>query len=134
MVGASLIMIYFKDVENKIHALDSIEFIDLLPSGLIEITQAEADAIIQAQLVKTPEQLRAKMSPLSRVQFKTVMLKNNLWTQAVTLADTLGIEAQVQLSDGQTFERMNPMLNMMAGKLALADDQVDALFNEAYGY
>lgn len=82
----------------------------------------------------TIEQIRASMLPLNRVQFKTVMLKNNLWIQAQTLADSLGIEAQVKLSDGQVFERMDDTLNSLAGQLALSDDQVDALFNEGYGY
>lgn len=126
-------MIYFKDENNKTHALDSIEFVDLLPIGCTEITEQEFNELT-APIPPTQEQLRAEMLPLNRVQFKTVLLKHNLWNQAVTLADTLGIEYQVQLSDGQKFERMNDMLIAMSGKLALSDEQVDALFNEGYNY
>lgn len=125
-------MSYFKDTNNNLHFLDDDSFDYLLPEGCIKLTDSEAEALINPQ--PTIEQIRAEMRPLNRVQFKTVMLKHNLWNQALTLAESVGVEAQVKLSDGQVFERLDDTLNMMAGKLALSDGQVDAMFNEAYGY
>ena len=34
-------MKYYKDTENKLHALDNVEFLHLLPEGCIEITEEE---------------------------------------------------------------------------------------------
>lgn len=127
---------YYKDDKNNInaYAADGSQD-DAIPDYLIPCTPEEANTILLSKVEPlTPEQVRANMPPLNRVQFKTLMLKHNLWEQANTLAASLGIEAQVKLSDGQIFERMDDTLNMMAGKLALSDDQVDALFNEAYQY
>lgn len=43
-------MPYFKDTQNNIHHLDSIEYIHLLPNGSIEITDEEAELIRLSQL------------------------------------------------------------------------------------
>jgi len=49
-------MPFYKDTNNKVHFLDKAEFANLLPSGCVPITKAEAD-ILQAP---TPEQLAEK--------------------------------------------------------------------------
>lgn len=38
-------MPYYKDLQNKVHVLDSAEFEHLLPPGCVQITEAEAAAI-----------------------------------------------------------------------------------------
>lgn len=38
-------MPFFKDLENKVHFLESVEFIGLLPSGSVEITNEEAEEL-----------------------------------------------------------------------------------------
>lgn len=38
-------MPFFKDLENKVHFLESVDFIGLLPSGSVEITEQEAEEI-----------------------------------------------------------------------------------------
>lgn len=38
-------MPYFKDIQNKVHFLDSEDFIHLLPKGSVEIQEEEAIAI-----------------------------------------------------------------------------------------
>lgn len=127
---------YYKDELNNLFALtdDGLQD-DFIQDNFIPISLDEANIIRLSKLeISTPEQLRERMPSLNRVQFKTLLIKHNLWEQAQTLAASLGIEAQIKLSDGQIFERMDDTLNMMAGKLALSDDQVDALFTEGYTY
>jgi hypothetical protein len=41
---------YFKDTNNNLHFLDSDEFINLLPSDCVKITDEEAEAIRVSQL------------------------------------------------------------------------------------
>lgn len=80
------------------------------------------------------EQARAQMPPLNRVQFVTVMRKNNLWQQANDLVANMSVEVQVMFEESQTFKRLDETLNALAGQLALSDTQVDDLFNEGYQY
>ena len=47
---------YYKDPQNKIHAIDSIEFEYVLPSGSVQITDEDAEAMLST--AKTPEQIR----------------------------------------------------------------------------
>lgn len=41
-------MPFYKDTDNKIHFLDSSDFVHLLPTGYFEITDTEAHSIIQS--------------------------------------------------------------------------------------
>lgn len=53
-------MLYFKDKTNAVHCLDSAEFVHLLPSGSVEIAQAEAEKIrTAASQVRTEQGERA---------------------------------------------------------------------------
>lgn len=129
-------MKYFKDEQNNLFGLlDDGSQDDSIQGNWISTTPEEVNTILLSRVeATTPEQQRLNMPALTRVQFVTVLRKHNLWAQAQNLADTLSIEAQVQFYEGQVFKRMDDTLNMMAGKLALSDDQVDALFNEGYNY
>lgn len=50
-------MLYFQDTNGRVHAIESAEFTQLLPDGCSEITEAEADAILNP--VKPVEQIAA---------------------------------------------------------------------------
>ena len=54
-------MKYYKDINNKLHALDNIEFLHLLPEGCIEITEEEF-AGLSAPLPPTTEQIIAEFT------------------------------------------------------------------------
>ena len=47
-------MPYYKDTQNELHFLDDAHFEYLLPAGLVAITDAEADVIIQAKEAAIP--------------------------------------------------------------------------------
>ena len=54
----------YKDSNNTIHHLDSVDFEYLLPAGCVPVTDAEADAISAANVVQpTYQQLRAAEYP-----------------------------------------------------------------------
>ena len=44
-------MIFFKDLQNSVHAIDSMEFVSFLPEGCVEISEDEAK-ILAAEWVK----------------------------------------------------------------------------------
>jgi hypothetical protein len=48
-------MPYYKSLDNKVHFLDSVEFINFLPEGSVEITETEATTLTAP--VKTKAQL-----------------------------------------------------------------------------
>lgn len=57
-------MTYFKDTNNNLHFLGDASFIHLLPSDCVEITNEEAETIIQSQIIlPTYQQLRASAYP-----------------------------------------------------------------------
>ena len=54
----------YKDSNNTIHYLDSVDFEYLLPAGCVPVTDAEVDAINAANVVQpTYQQLRAAEYP-----------------------------------------------------------------------
>ena len=54
---------YYKNPNNSIHSLDSMEFEYLLPEGCIAITDAEAEALRPVPVPSTYQQLRAAAYP-----------------------------------------------------------------------
>lgn len=53
-------MKYFKDNQNKVHALDDDRFVNLLPKGVVEISEAEAIEL-QKPPPETPEQAAKRL-------------------------------------------------------------------------
>lgn len=63
---------HFKDTNNKLHFLDSAEFIHLLPSDCVEITEEEAEALRPKPPVPTYKDLRAQAYPSIADQLDTI--------------------------------------------------------------
>lgn len=57
-------MPHFKDLENNVHFLDSIDFIHLLPKGSVEITDEEADELTAPPAPSINEQIVAVRNAL----------------------------------------------------------------------
>lgn len=53
----------YKDLENNLHFLDSIEFEHLLPVGCVQITDKEAEALQPKPIPPTYQELRAAAYP-----------------------------------------------------------------------
>ncbi len=56
-------MPYYKDLNDKLHFLDSIEHSHLLPEGCIQLTDEEAASLLPAPPTPTYAQLRAAEYP-----------------------------------------------------------------------
>lgn len=54
---------YYKDPKNNIHSLDSKEFENMLPTGSVQITDEEAEALRPKPAAPTYQQLRAAAYP-----------------------------------------------------------------------
>jgi hypothetical protein len=53
---------HYKDIQNKLHFLDSAEFEYLLPEGCVQITEDEAEAL-RPKHIPTYADLRAQAYP-----------------------------------------------------------------------
>lgn len=56
-------MPYYKDLNDKLHFLDSIEFSHLLPEGCIQLTDEEAAPLLPVPPAPTYKDLRAAEYP-----------------------------------------------------------------------
>ena len=56
-------MPHYKDTENKLHWLDSVEYESYLPAGSVQITNEEADALRPQPVELTYAQKRAAEYP-----------------------------------------------------------------------
>lgn len=63
-------MNFYKDINNQVHALDSVQFQHLLPAGCVEITEAEATElttpIISAEEIKAEKWAAIKLDRARR--------------------------------------------------------------------
>ena len=113
---------YYKAPDNSLHVLDSSEFEYLLPEGSVQITDSEAQVIIDANkpapapLVVSPRQIRMAL------------------THAGLRAD---VESTVAAGDqdlkdwwqyATSFVETHPQVVAMAGQLNLSEAQVHDLF------
>lgn len=76
----------YKDINNKIHFLDSVDHEYLLPAGCVEISEQDAEAIRINEIVPpTASELRAKRDSLLAVCD---------WTQSRDIPDATAIAWQ----------------------------------------
>ena len=65
-------MPYYKDLNDRLHFLDSIEHSHLLPEGCIQLTDEEAAPLLPAPPVPTYKELRAAEYPSFADQFDLI--------------------------------------------------------------
>jgi hypothetical protein len=118
----------FKYTNNQIHVIED-EFKHLLPSGCIEITQEEADAIHLANNPPpTIEQIRAMIKPLSPAQVRLVLNQYGLLTTVESAIASGSQELKIEWEFRTEFKRDNALLNSMATTLGMTDVQLDEMF------
>lgn len=87
-------MFYYKDQSNKVHALESREFENLLPPGCESITEAEADALRNPQ---TPEakldQKKDLLAQATEIRERVLDRLNGHWVDAFSAGDTAAMSA-----------------------------------------
>lgn len=117
----------YKDIQNKVHVLDSIEYEYLLPVDCIAITQEEADAL-NAPIPLTVEQKRALLQPLSAWQVRKVLTNLGLRDSVEAAVANADAETKDAWQYASSFQRDDAMLNDMAVSLGLTDVQLDSMF------
>lgn len=120
-------MSYFKSPDNKLHDIDP-DFAFLLPVGSVPISDAEAQAIIDAMTtVQTVPQT------VTRFQARAALHLAGLLPSVEALMADPQTDALARLAwtDAQEFRRTSPTVLSMAGALGLTDEQLDALFTTA---
>lgn len=122
----------YKDINNKIHVLDSEEFEYLLPQGSIAITDAEAEAIKQAELaaIQSPEITTVTMRQ-ARLALLNAGKLADVASAIAALPSPQKEAAQIEWEYSQTVERNRPFVLVLAPALGLTEAQLDDLFTLA---
>ena len=81
------------------------------------------------------QQYLQSLKPLTRRQFKLVLLESNLLDQVEmtinSIPDTgLRARTKIEYEDAVSFERLNPTLNQLYSLMGLKESQVDALWED----
>lgn len=113
----------YKAPDNSLHFLDSAEYEYLLPSGSIQISDAEAEAlrpVPQAPIADvTPRQIRMA---LARTGLRSSV-------EAAVAAGSQDIKDWYEFST--TFQRSQPLVIAMGQALGQTSEQLDALWKLA---
>ena len=119
-------MPHYKDINNNLHFLDDVKFIYHLPSGVVEITDEEAETIRASQI-----------SPISQVPQQITRYQGVCMLDAWQLLD----EAEAYIAAEDTpkriklawntilhFEYGSDMILTFTEKFGLTQEQVDQFF------
>lgn len=132
-------MNYFKKQNGSIWYFDDDQ-LDLVQDDMVAMTAEEIDKHINPQNYLTDIEKRAAyldtLRPLTRRQFKLVLLENNMLTaveDAINAISDPVLKARMQIEyiESTTFIRTSNAVIQMVGLLGLSDTQVDAMWEQA---
>ena len=115
-------MPYFKDTQNNTHFLDDVSFSHLLPDGSVQITEAEADSIREANVQPPPQTQFTSLEFLDRFtgQEQIAVVTATLANAQVKLwYDKMLAASFVDLND----ERVGFGLDALVGSGLLTEDR-----------
>ena len=138
MVGDK-IMKYFK-LNSEVYAfeLDGSQD-DYIQDGMIQMSSEEIDRHINPKKYMSDEQLYdiyvKSLKPLTRRQFKLVLLENNLLEQVETLINsvedtTQRTRLQIEYSEATEFQRTSNSVKYMCNLLGLTEEQVNQMWEQ----
>lgn len=117
---------HFKDTENNLHWLDDANYINLLPSGAVEITDEEAE---QIKLANIPAPIIPSICSMR--QARLALLQAGLLS-AVNAAINAGGDAdKIEWEFAADVDRNSPLVQNMKAGLNLSDADLDNLFTLA---
>ncbi len=111
----------------------------VLTDEYIKMTDDEIDRHLFPEKYMTGAEKRERylksLVPLTRRQFKLVLLESNLLDQVEMAINsipdaTLRMRAKIEYEDAVSFERLNPTLNQLYSLMGLKESQVDALWED----
>lgn len=114
---------YYKDTNNKLHWLDSIEFEYLLPQGCVQITDEEAAAIQEANKPVPPP-----VTQISPRQIRMALTQLGLRSQVETAVAAGDQDTKDWYEFSTYFDRNHPQVLAMATALNVDNQELDALW------
>lgn len=121
-------MFYYKDLQDNLHALDSVEFEYLLPTGTVQITEEEMHNIRAAKVLAAQNAPQPTPTFVSMKQARLALLAANLLDEVETNISTLPKADQIEWDFSLTVQRASPLVASLATTLNLTSNQVDQLF------
>lgn len=124
-------MKYFKDTEDKLHVLDDAQYAHLLPQGSVQITDEEAESILQSQISVTvvPGAVSMRQARLALYDANLLHLVDE--TFALMHIEEQRVKSQIEWEFATTVQRDSALVYGLAGALGLTDEMLDDLFIKA---
>lgn len=140
MVEGVKIMKYFKK-NGEVFAFESDGSQDeLITEGFVKMTKSEVDRHLNPDKYLSDKKKRNiflnTLTPLTRRQFKLVLLENNLLEKVESTIDNipdlqLRKRMQIEYTESIEFQRQSESVLLMCEMLELSEDQVDQLWQQA---
>ena len=132
-------MKYYKK-DNKVFAFEDDGSQDeYITQDMVRMTSSEVDKHLNPKKYMTDKQLYdiyvKSLKPLTRRQFKLVLLENNLLEQVETLINsvedtTQRTRLQIEYSEATEFQRTSNSVKYMCNLLGLTEEQVDTMWEQ----
>ena len=133
-------MKYYKK-DNEVFAFEDDGSQDTyIQDGMIQMSSEEIDRHINPKKYMSDEQLYdiyvKSLKPLTRRQFKLVLLENNLLEQVETLIisvedTTQRTRSQIEYSEATEFQRTSNSVKYMCNLLGLTEEQINTMWEKA---
>ena len=135
-------MKYYRNTESGlVHAFESDGSQDeLITEDFVKMTKNEVDRHLNPEKYLSDEEKRNiflnTLTPLTRRQFKLVLLENDLLEKVESTIDTipdltLRKRMQIEYTESIEFQRQSESVIAMCEMLELSEDQVDQLWQHA---
>jgi predicted secreted protein len=138
-MGGIKIMKYYNK-NNEVFAFESDgSQDDYITKDMVMMTDLEVDKHLNPKKYMSDEQLYdiyvKSLKPLTRRQFKLVLLENNLLEQVETLINsvedtTQRTRLQIEYSEATEFQRTSNSVKYMCNLLGLTEEQVNQMWEQ----
>ena len=132
-------MKYYKK-DNKVFAFEDDGSQDeYITQDMVRMTSSEVDKHLNPKKYMTDKQLYdiyvKSLKPLTRRQFKLVLLENNLLEQVETLINsvedvTQRTRLQIEYSEATEFQRTSNSVKYMCNLLGLTEEQINQMWEQ----
>jgi len=119
----------YKDPDNTLHVIDP-EFAYLLPTGCVQITEQEAEAIRDANkpIQPVPQSVTMRQARLALLQAGKLQAVNNA---IASMTGPQGEAARIEWDYSNEVKRDQLLTISLAQSIGMTESEMDALFIEA---
>jgi hypothetical protein len=121
---------HYKDLQNKLHWIDSIADEHFLPAGSVAITDEEANVIRQANAPQAPRITRVTMRQ-ARLALLGAGLLSTVNSSIAAMTGSQGDAARIEWEYSQEVQRDRGLVLALGTQLGMTEAQLDALFAAA---